>query len=415
MTGRRVVALEAENVKRLRAVEVRPDPDDSLVIVSGRNGQGKSSVLDSLWLALGGGPAGKASPDVVRHGTDGARVRVDLGDLVVERKWNAEGRSTLTVTAADGARYSSPQQLLDSLVGRLSFDPLAFAGLKPKEQRAALLELVELPFDLDAFEAERADAFAERTEVGRLLKAAEVRLAAMPAPPPDLPTGEQSSADVVARMTEAEAARSRRRITEGALADRLTELDHRRALLAQAQRDVNTAEGLVALARKHVEELGPEPEPVDYAARLAEVEETNRAVRAAAKRDEEQRAVEQLRRSRDTFTAHLDELDAAKSQALAAATMPLAGLGFDDDGVTYNGVPLQQSSGAEQLRVSVAVAMALNPQVRVLRVTDGSLLDSDNLRLLAEYAAAEDFQVWVERVDESGTVGVVIDDGEVRA
>ena len=58
--------------------------------------------------------------------------------------------------------------------------------------------------------------------------------------------------------------------------------------------------------------------------------------------------------------------------------------------------------------------MALNPTVRVLRVTDGSLLDSENLELLAELAREHDFQVWVERVDESGTVGVVIEDGQVR-
>ena len=93
--------------------------------------------------------------------------------------------------------------------------------------------------------------------------------------------------------------------------------------------------------------------------------------------------------------------------------MPISGLGFDDDGVTYQGVPLKQASAAEQLRVSVAMAMALNPKVRVIRITDGSLLDSDNLALIEQMAADQDFQVWIERVDETGTVGVVIEDGQV--
>ena len=30
-------------------------------------------------------------------------------------------------------------------------------------------------------------------------------------------------------------------------------------------------------------------------------------------------------------------------------------------------------------------------------------------------AAEQDFQVWIERVDENGSVGVVIEDGEVQA
>jgi hypothetical protein len=91
------------------------------------------------------------------------------------------------------------------------------------------------------------------------------------------------------------------------------------------------------------------------------------------------------------------------------------GLGFDDDGVTYNGVPFSQCSSAEQLRVSLGVAMALNPRIRVLRITDGSLLDAENLAVIEEMADLQDFQVWIERVAEDGEVGVVIEDGAVKA
>ncbi|NGZ99664.1 hypothetical protein G5V59_02720 [Nocardioides sp. W3-2-3] len=51
-----------------------------------------------------------------------------------------------------------------------------------------------------------------------------------------------------------------------------------------------------------------------------------------------------------------------KADALAKATFPVDGLGFDDDGVTYQGVPFAQASSAEQIRVSLAMAMSLNPQ-----------------------------------------------------
>ena len=89
------------------------------------------------------------------------------------------------------------------------------------------------------------------------------------------------------------------------------------------------------------------------------------------------------------------------------------GLGFDEDGVTYQGVPFSQASAAEQIRVSLAMAMALNPKLRVIRILDGSLLDADNLALIAEMATVSDYQVWIERVGDGDGIGVVIDDGAV--
>ena len=79
-------------------------------------------------------------------------------------------------------------------------------------------------------------------------------------------------------------------------------------------------------------------------------------------------------------------------------------VGFTDEGVTYNGVPFSQASSAEQIRVSLAMAMALNPKLRVVRILDGSLLDADSMRQVAEMATAADYQVWVERVaDDSAS------------
>jgi len=283
-----IVSLEAENVKRLVAVRVEPDPSGGLVVVSGRNGQGKTSVLDSIWLALGGAPAGKASSRVVRDGEDSARVVVDLGDLVVTRKWqrseDGQERSSLVVESRDGARYRSPQALLDSLVGRLSFDPLAFAHKPAKDQRADLLSLVSLPFDLDTFDRERAEAFAERTELGRAVRAAEARLAAMPVPPPDLPDEEQSSADVLAAMRADEAITSRHRSDVLTVQEAVAQVEQSRQDLAAAERSLVRAEAWLAEARQVLDASPAPTEPVDYMAQLAALEETNRAVRAAHER-----------------------------------------------------------------------------------------------------------------------------------
>ena len=96
--------------------------------------------------------------------------------------------------------------------------------------------------------------------------------------------------------------------------------------------------------------------------------------------------------------------------------MPLEGLSFDDyGGITFGGFPLDQASQAEQLRISLEIAMAAQPELRIIRITDGSLLDSASLEAIRKAAADGDYQVWIESVDETGKVGVVIEDGEVVA
>jgi len=109
----------------------------------------------------------------------------------------------------------------------------------------------------------------------------------------------------------------------------------------------------------------------------------------------------------------IEALERQKAEALSSVKMPIEGLSVNDEAVTYNGVPIRQISQGEALRVGVAVSMALNPKLRVLRIVDGSLLDSTNLAAIAEMVCEEDFQIWIERCDESGKMGIFIEDGEV--
>ena len=78
----KIISLEAENYKRLKAIEITPD--GNTVVIAGRNAQGKTSVLDAIWAALGGREGNKASKPI-REGAETAKVRVDLGDIVVTR------------------------------------------------------------------------------------------------------------------------------------------------------------------------------------------------------------------------------------------------------------------------------------------------------------------------------------------
>ncbi len=399
----KIVKLTAENYKRLKAVEI--SPDGTSVVIAGRNAQGKSSVLDAIWAALAGGAGAKETSRPIRDGETKASVVLDLGDLVVTRRWTSAG-TTLEVAAQDGARYGSPQTILDGLIGRLSFDPLAFAEQDAKHQLQMLLDVVELPFDPVELDAKRRGVFEKRTEVNREVKRLEAQLSSLAPPLGEVPEEEVSAFAIAEELRTAE--ETQRRIDETLGSVSTAEADVSRMKL-----ELEAAETALGELRAAAEALPDAPDVDEIRARLATVDATNAAVRVEKERTRLTQELETEKKLSDRKTRELAAIDKEKADAIAAAKMPLEGLSFDEDGVLYQGVPFSQASSAERLRVGIAMAMALNPKIRVIRITDGSLLDSENLALIEEMAGEHDFQIWIEKVDESGSVGITIEDGQV--
>jgi len=147
---------------------------------------------------------------------------------------------------------------------------------------------------------------------------------------------------------------------------------------------------------------------------IADADGTNAKIRENAERRRLSGEADEAEAQSNDLTEILDKLDAEKAKALAEASFPVEGLAFDSDGVTYNGIPFEQSSSAEQLRISVAMGLALHNDLKVLLIRDGSLLDADSLRMVAEMATDADAQVWIERVSDGDEVTVIIEDGMVK-
>ena len=184
-----IVNLRAENFKRLVAVEITPR--GNVVQITGKNGAGKSSVLDSIQAALAGKDAMPAVP--VHTGSKKAVITIDLGEYKVTRTMTPDGGGTLTVASKDGAKYPSPQAMLDKITGKLCFDPVAFARQRPEDQAQTLRKLVGL--DFAELEKARAAAYTERTVVNRDVKALEAQVnSARQCEYPSLPLPKKKSA-----------------------------------------------------------------------------------------------------------------------------------------------------------------------------------------------------------------------------
>lgn len=410
MQNLKVIGLEAENVKRLHAVSLKFD--GTLQVIGGDNGEGKSSVLDAIWLAIGGKQATKDTQTSrpIHDGQDVATATVDLGEIIVTRTWKAGKASTVKVTTPEGAEHKSPQTILDALTAKVGIDPLAFTQLSPKDQVAELLNLVELPFVPAELDAQYADAFQERTTVNRQVGEIEARLKTFPQPEPDLPTDEVSVSALVAEFQRVDgllkAAKVARDLHQNAVeAERELE-----ARLASAR--MLTSDRAKALARAETDAAGA-PDLEHVRAVMDGAEETNRAIRVEQERQRGLTALKSTKAKADALTARLDKIKTTRTEGLAKATWPIEDLGFDADGLTYKGVPFNQASSAEQIRVSMAMAMALNPSLRTLFIRDGSLLDGKHMRLVAEMAAEHGYQVIMERVGTADAGAIIIEDGQV--
>lgn len=417
----RILTLSAENYKRLTAVEIRPDGD--VVLIGGRNAQGKTSVLDAIYAVLKGGAAARETVQPIRDGQDTAVARLEIGDehgnvaYVATRRWTKDDAGTLTVESSDHARFSSPQKLLDGMLGSITLDPLAFTRMDAKKQLATLVDALgdSLGFDPITLDAERKGVYDRRTEAGRKVTQLEGQLRGFPEPDPSLPAEEVSAAHLVAQVDLM--TRENRAIDAAIERARQARADQQRAADALA-----AAQNALSAATEHATEtiaaaraLGERKDPQAILDQLGEIDVVNARVRQQRDRAAVAEELSDRKQEQAQHTLRLQAIDKQKADGIAAAKLPVPGLGFDSDGVTLNGIPFSQASTAEQVRVSTALAMAGDPAIRVMRIDGGESLDSESLAIIEKLAAEKSYQVWISRVDESRSVGFTIEDGTVVA
>src|SRR5690606_3354653 len=410
----KILRFAARDVLRLSVVEI--EPKGNVVTIGRRNGHGKSSCLNASQMGLAG--ARHTPPKPIREGADKAHVVLDLGDLIVERVIT-ESSDRLVVRSPDGATYPRPQERLNKLFASIAFDPLAFALADKGEQVATLQRLTGVNFD--PLEKRRKELFDQRTEVGREGKAAKARLDAHPPKHEGVPEAETSALEISERL-EAARAHNRARAEAAARIERARDvLNDARAEVERLEEALKRAQQAARIAQDDLDDqvealaaLAPERDVAPLQEELRTVEETNRKVRENTARAKLETEVAAARERWDALTEQIKALDEQKRQIVADAKFPVPGLSFGEDGVTLNGIPFSQASRAEQLRVSVAVGIAMNPELRVLFVRDGSLLDEDGLRIIHEMAEQHDCQIWLEDARTTDPTAIIIEDGHVR-
>ena len=416
----KITALEAENVKRIKAVALTPSPT-GLTLVGGNNNQGKTSVLDALAWALGGE---RFRPTAAQR--DGAvapaHLKVTLSNgVVVERKGK---NASLTVTDPTGRR--SGQQLLNAFVEPLALDLPRFMDASDKEKADILLRIIGIGAELHTRDLEIKGLYDKRTFTGQLAAQkkhfAEELVSYPEAPDEPVSASEliRQQQDILARNGENQRLRAQYAELEQQVQQCVDELKRTRERIATLQQLADELDAKHTklfnqreTARKTVSQLQDES-TAELEASIRDIEETNRKVRANLEKSRAEDEAAQYASEYDRLTESIQQKRADRMALLNGADLPLPGLSVEDGVLTYNGKHWRDISGSDQLRVAAAIVRRLNPDCGFVLLDKLEQMDMTTLQEFSAWLEAEGLQAIATRVSTGSECQIIIEDGMVK-
>lgn len=405
MEAIKINKLEIENVKRVKAVKVEPTLN-GLTVIGGKNNQGKTSVLDSIAWALGGE---RFRPSQAQR--DGSVIPPNLhivmsNGLVVERK---EKNSDLKVTDPDGKK--SGQQLLNEFVETLALNLPRFMEASSKEKAQTLLNIIGVGKELAELEQKEAEAFNQRRAIGRIADQKEKYAKEQPYYPeaPEEPVSMSElirQQEILVQNGENQRKRENLHRLEQQYQDIIQKLEDLLAKQKQLEKDL-------AIARTSASDL-QDRSTEELERNIADIEETNRKIRANLDREKAEDDAKEYRSQYDKYTAEIEDVRKKKEALLEQADLPLPGLSVNAGELAYNGFQWDNMSGSDQLKVATAIVRKLNPKCGFVLLDKLEQMDLDTLNEFGQWLEAEGLQAIATRVSLGEECSLIIEDGYVK-
>lgn len=409
----KINALELENVKRIKAVKIDPT-QNGLTIIGGDNNQGKTSVLDSIAWALGG-DKNKPSNAAREGSTIPPVLKVTLSNgIIVERKGK---NSSLKVTDPSGKKAG--QNLLNSFIEQLALDLPKFMNKTNKEKAEVLLNIIGVGDQLAVYQKQENELYQERLTVGRIAdqkaKFAKEQPFFEDAPkdlvsPQDLINQQQA---ILAQNGENQ--RKREKVTQyeyqvKTLTDEVARYEQ---MLNQKKEELNKATYDLSVAKTDALDLLDQSTD-ELEKNLAEIEETNRKVRANLDKEKAEEEAKGYKSQYDNLTNQIEDVRKQKYDLLNNADLPLPELSIEDNELTYKGKKWDSMSGSDQLRVSTAIVRKLNPDCGFVLLDKLEQMDLRTLTEFNTWLEQEGLQTIATRVSTGDECSVIIEDGYVK-
>jgi len=426
-----IIRCRVENILGAKLIDFAPKGQS--VTIGGANGQGKSSAIRALCMALGGRDQLSAEP--VSVGAEKGSVVVELDEFTVTLEVDKSRKSELVIESKNGARFQRPQSMLDKLFSGLSFNPGAFKSLDKKARLETLRKLVGL--DFSQLDEKYESIYENRRDAGRKVADLQAKVAGRQLHQ-GVPEEEVSVAELMAQLRTVQAKNrdidaKKREVADCGqqvaaiarnntlLMDQIAELE-RTIARHKAKLDENCEQRkkINAIAEKLQAEIDSSlvtdntmDKALSLDKQIGEAETINRKVREnadviALRNELNTRAAEHA-----SLEKQLLSITATKTEMLENAKFPVEALSFNGDGVTYRGIPFEQVSESEQWEISTAIGFALNPKGILFMANSGGL-DKTSRQRIRDRAKALGVQLFLEVVDDADDVTVLIEEGTIK-
>lgn len=443
--SQRLAIVQIHNIKGIEYFEFNVK---AVTVIRGRNGAGKSSVIDAISAIFEGGH----DPDLIRTGAKEGHVRLILENGTAIQKVVRPKDSALTIKTKDGGKVSSAATFVKSLTAGLRFNPAQFITMTGKERAAELSKVMPINFqgqevnaaaneailadsemiDLRRFTEIRDGRYASRTDVAREQTTAEGFIVATEQ---SLPAGTTTSWSGLVEMLRAQVSEAK-----AGLEREKGEIENQANLVTQALKENRDAKltrlreaydaAVLALNSEyqadHAKVIHGAEKEID-ALRAASGEQLQELTASLAKAEQslaDQNRVEgqraQLEKMRTTAQglqkrwAQLDGavkgLDRLKSEKLATLPVPGVEVRVDEKNmpeVYVEGVAWPHVNKSMQCKIAITIAAQALGDLPLMVLDESEVLDEDSLQLLIDAAKALGLQIIMARVETGAELTAV--------
>jgi len=152
----------------------------------------------------------------------------------------------------------------------------------------------------------------------------------------------------------------------------------------------------------------PRPSIIELTEKIKSATEHNKNNTRIGELGLQQQEMIKLKTEVEGYKGTIEATEKKRNDLIANSQLPVEGLSFDDEEVYYKGVPLEegQLNTALLFDIGVEVAMALNPNLKIIFLDDASLFDREHLKSIIDKIESRGYMVVAEVVAESDDVEV---------
>jgi hypothetical protein len=402
------------------------------MLFMGKNGSGKSTLIQ----AMSGGFNSKLLPtETIRKGQQRAKISHTIAGKVAgeEKEYiidiyftEKDQKGRLVITNEKGETMKSPSTLIKTIIGNVSFDVTkwisdskdnklktlkALTG-KGKEIDLKNLEIKEVKEKIKMKKARAEDL--EGALKNHEFKAEEVELYSVPV---DMKPIQEEMANVAKNQKQwddvankvkgfAESVeRSKTTISknEQDVAELEEKLHKLREGIAFEKGEILKNEQNITLGKEWLAKV-PRPEMEAVNQKMNSAIQHNEKHGRIGMLGQQQREMIATKNEVEQLKLNVEKLESERNDLISKSQLSIPGLSFSDEEVFIDGLPLEegQVNSERLINIGVDVAMALNPNLKIIFINDGSLLDGEHLKVIVDKIEANGYQAIIELVDFAG-------------